>query len=101
KYTTLTEEEKFKLIERFWKEQLNITFKKSKNVILSLTGGGDSRTSLALIREHLDDVKLFTYAATDGMDETNNSTKGLSVDNHIVKEMIKNLKLEHKFFYFD
>src|SRR5699024_8690747 len=101
KYTYLEEGQKFQLIERFWKKQLNITFEESDNVILSLTGGGDSRTSLALIREHLDKVKLFTYAATDGMDKSNSSTKGLSIDNDIVKQMVKDLKLKHRFFYFD
>lgn len=101
KYAYLTENQKFELIEKFWKEQLNIAFKKSNNVILSLTGGGDSRTSLALIKEHLEKVKLFTYATTDGLDETNSSTKGLSMDNSIVKKMVENLKLNHKFFYFD
>lgn len=101
KYVKLDETAKFELIESFWKKQLDIISKDNDNIILSLTGGGDSRTSLALIKEHLAKVKLFTYASTDGYNEKTNTNKILSIDNFIVKQMVNDLKFDHKFFYFD
>lgn len=101
KYTHLSENKQFSLIERFWKEQLNSVLTKEDNVFLSLTGGGDSRTSLALTREYLDQLELITYAVTDGNDKTNHTTRVLSNDNFIVKQMVNDLNLSHKFFYFD
>src|SRR5699024_12460323 len=68
KYNDLAEEEKFQLIERFWKEQLRHFINKYNNVVFSLTGGGDSRFSLALSKEYLDKIQFFTYAATTDED---------------------------------
>lgn len=101
KYTGLTEERKFELIERFWKKQLDFYFKTKDNMVMSLTGGGDSRFSLALMKEHINEVEFFTYATTSGLDNSTYASRRLSKDDYIVKQIIQDLNLNHKFFYFD
>lgn len=101
RYKKLDENERLELFERFWKKQLEYYFSKYDNFVLSLSGGGDSRFSLALLREHLDEVQVFTYANTDGQDDTNATSKMLSLDNTIVKQMLHDIRLNHQFFYFD
>lgn len=103
KYTNMNEDTRFSLIEKIWKKQVEKVFVKSSNVILTITGGGDSRMSLALAREYLEDIMLVTYAYTDSqtIDETNITSQVLSQDNIIVKNIVKELGLNHKFLYFD
>lgn len=101
KYTALAENEKFDLIERFWKKQLDQYFKHSGKMVFSLTGGGDSRFSLALMKDYMDNVEFFTYASTNGDDNSSYAARILSIDDHIVKQMLEDLNINHKFFYFD
>lgn len=100
KFTKYTEEEKFKLIERFWKEQLNYYFSKYENFIFSITGGGDSRFSLALLREHLEKVQFFTYSRVKGEDNSSYVGKILTLDYKIVSQMLEDINLNHKFIHF-
>lgn len=103
KYTNIDEDKKFNLIEKFWKNQIENVFSKSDNVFLTLTGGGDSRMSLSLSFEYLDKLMLTTYAYTDSekVDESDITSKVLSLDNMIVKNIVKYLRLNHRFLYFD
>lgn len=102
KFKNMDEDLKFSLIEKFWKKQVSEVFSKSNNVILTITGGGDSRMSLALAREHIKDIDLVTYAFSDtnSVDDTDITSQVLSQDNIIVKDMVKELNLKHKFLYF-
>ncbi|WP_017548112.1 hypothetical protein [Salinicoccus carnicancri] len=100
KYTKLSEEEKFSLFERFWKKQLDFYLKKYKNFIFSITGGGDSRFSLALIKEHINEIQFFTYATKEGIDNSSYAGKLLTLDYKIVKQMLNDINLNHKFIYF-
>lgn len=102
KYTSLDKIEKFSMIEHLWKSQLKHYDKSFENLILSLTGGNDSRFSLAMARELNKDIQFFTYSTTEG--ETKDSatfSKVLSVDQFIVKQILEDIPLKHKFFYFD
>jgi len=100
-YTDLSEDRKFELIERFWQRQLDKIYEMTSNVFLTLTGGGDSRTSLALLKKQIKNTVLVTYAYTDGFDDSTPTGSTLSVDNTIVKQIINEFKLNHKFLYFD
>lgn len=99
-FVSYSEEEKFKLIERFWKKQLEYYFSKYENFIFSITGGGDSRFSLALLREHLDKVQFFTYSTVQGDDNSSYAGKILTLDYKIVSQMLEDINLNHKFIYF-
>jgi len=100
KYNDLAEEEKFQLIERFWKEQLRHFINKYNNVVFSLTGGGDSRFSLALSKEYLDKIQFFTYATTKDEDTSSKSAAGLSMDYKIVEQILDVIRLNHRYIYF-
>lgn len=102
KYTSLGKTEKLEMIEHLWKSQLQYYNKSFESLILSLTGGNDSRFSLAMARELNKDIQFFTYSTTEG-ETTENATfaKVLSVDQFIVKQILEDIPLKHKFFYFD
>ncbi|MDM5314878.1 hypothetical protein QUF49_02665 [Fictibacillus sp. b24] len=65
--------------------------------ILSLTGGGDSRTSLAILKPIIRDLETFTY-----MKDTSNASdyakKTFLNDKKIVTSIVDNLNLKHRFF---
>src|SRR5699024_1604767 len=61
----------------------------------------DSRVSLAMVKNYIDDIKFFTYTTTEGENYKDQYTSVLSNDQYIVKQMQQDLKLNHEFFYFD
>lgn len=101
KFKYVEEEEKFQLFERFWKEQAQYFFNKYENFVLSLSGGGDSRFTMAMLRDHLEKIQFFTYANNDTFDERNATSKMLSIDNIIVKQILRDINIKHNFFYLD
>src|SRR5699024_7712216 len=71
-----------------------------KNTVFSLTGGVDSRTSLAVLKPIIDNVKSFTYLRQK-KDLKNKAVKTIYTnDEKIVASMAENLNLNHNFFYF-
>lgn len=102
KYTSLDEEEKFEMIEKLWKSQIDYYGNTSNELILSLTGGNDSRISLAMTREHNQDIKFFTYSTKEGEAENEGRfAEVLSVDQYLVKQILKDIPLNHTFFFFN
>lgn len=99
-YSNMDEDERFELIEWFWKEQLNFYFNKYNNFIFSITGGGDSRFSLALLKEHINKVQFFTYSTIKGEDNSSYAGRILSLDYLIVSQMLNDINLNHKFIHF-
>lgn len=100
-YSSLSEEERFQLIERYWKFQIEKYLERHPNMILSLTGGSDSRVQLAMVKEHIDKIKMFTYAPeiTEERD-LGISQEILKMDEKIVKEMLEDIPLNHRMIYF-
>src|SRR5699024_7575769 len=100
KYKFIDEQEKFELIENLWKSQIDYYRNTSNELILSLTGGNDSRISLAMAREHNQEIKFFTYSTRKGESENKGHyAKVLSVDQYIVKQILSDLSLNHTFFF--
>lgn len=100
-YNKLSEEEKFSKFEFLWKEQLKHFESKNKDIIFSVTGGADSRVSLALAKKHLSNFKFFTYAPSDGeLDQKSNFIKALSLDKKIVEQILDIIPLHHQFLLF-
>ncbi|TVT28883.1 hypothetical protein FO441_00970 [Salinicoccus cyprini] len=100
KYSELSEEKKLELLEHFLKGQLDYFFSEDTNFILSLTGGGDSRVFLALTRSYMDRIHYFTYATTDGTDNSTFTSSTLSMDYNIVKTILKDIPINHTFFFY-
>ena len=99
-YTDMEEKEKFDLFERFWFKQLDHFFDKYNNFIFSLSGGGDSRFSLALLKNYLKNVDFFTYTTIDGEDRSSEAAKSLTIDYKIVQQMLSDINLNHQYIYY-
>ncbi|MBY0145142.1 hypothetical protein [Neobacillus niacini] len=80
------------------KKQMELLSKSHKTFLFSLTGGIDSRTTLALAKDFKDKCHFFTYRK-----ENFNSSKlnAFIIDESIVKEMTYNLDLNHEFLTID
>lgn len=71
-----------------------------KKPVFSLTGGVDSRSSLAVLKPIINKVKSFTYLRPK-KDLKNKAVKTIYTnDERIVESMSDNLNLNHEFFYF-
>lgn len=62
----------------------------SRQIITSLTGGADSRTTLAILRKYIEKIKFFTYSRSQ--------SHITNTDNLIVDSIVKNLNLNHEKF---
>lgn len=72
-----------------------------KNIVFSMTGGIDSRTSLAILKPIINNVKSFTYLRPK-KDLKNKAVKEIYTnDEKIVKSIVDNLNINHEFFYFE
>jgi hypothetical protein len=65
--------------------------------ILSITGGGDSRMSLAALKPIVNKLETFTYLK-DTTNYNNFIKDTFENDNKIVKSIVNNLNLNHNFF---
>ncbi|WP_462420198.1 hypothetical protein [Salinicoccus sp. Marseille-QA3877] len=100
-YTQMSEEKKLRLVEQFWKKQIDYYAKTSSDIIFSITGGLDSRFSLSLSKEHMHELKFFTYVLTNKIDNSTPRSKMLSKDYGVVSQILADISLQHKFFYLD
>ncbi|MFD2759368.1 hypothetical protein [Gulosibacter faecalis] len=99
---SLSEEGRFALIERLWKEQLQKLVEVSGDlpIAFSMTGGFDSRTSLAMAREYKDLFTSFTYTtqgAVDGKEADTNWGRAMALDYSTVRKMEEFLPLGHSY----
>lgn len=70
--------------------------KRGFDPVLSITGGNDSRTNLALLSERAEGVRTFTYAASKDIKSAwADSTR---LDRQIVEEIKDCIPLDHRFF---
>lgn len=101
KYKNMDENSKLDLAGEIWKKNSNYYLSQYSNIVMSLTGGGDSRSTLAMLREHINKIQFFTYAATD---KTNNISsrydKTNDLDRVLVNQIVNDLKLNHQFIYY-
>ncbi|MFC3900416.1 hypothetical protein [Aliicoccus persicus] len=98
-FSNMDEERKFQLIEKFWKTQIDEFSKYDNKLIFSITGGLNSRFALSLSKEHINNLSFFTYALKEKIDNSNNVSRLLSLDYAIVTDILKDIPLNHKFFY--
>ena len=91
-------EESVSLVSQWVERQLEHLSKNNK-LLMSLSAGIDSRTTLALTKKYTDSFKYFTYYKTNT--ERNSSVKSLETDQIVVKDMTDNLRLNHDFVEID
>ena len=97
---SLGHEERLALIEAAWAEQLEQIVSLDKPLVLSLTGGQDSRLMLAMSKEHRDRFESITYTtqeAIDGVEPKTTWERSMALDHAIVKKLSPFLPASHRF----
>lgn len=84
--------EYLKLWERQWQELTKV----DSQLFLSVTGGQDSRTTIALLGSRVSDLKTFTYAANKELRTV--QAKSLRLDTKIVKQITTIIPMDHRVF---
>jgi len=70
-------------------------------MIFSLTGGADSRLSLAMAKDYMEDIESFTYTPyEDDIKPETAKDELLYLDKRIVNQILDNFKLNHEYLYF-
>lgn len=102
KYSHLDDIKKVDIIESLWKQQLDYYYKEYRNVIVSITGGIDSRISLALCKNYLNNLQFFTYSKNpDYIDRTNIREQSHDKDRIIVEQILDDVEINHNFIYYN
>lgn len=97
RFDELTHERRMDEFLRIWDEQLEAVTRGAEDIIMSITGGSDSRTTLALSLDHLRNVETFTYTARN---ESTLWGRMMAKDRRIVQTLQTLVDLpRHRFFY--
>lgn len=102
-YAHLSVQERVDLFRTRWERMMRDLVALDARLIMSITGGWDSRTGLALSLEHLDRLALFTYSTKATV--TRKSTKlqrSLVRDRTLVEQLLQLIPpVSHTYFYTD
>lgn len=99
-YINLNHEEKVTLFDRILKKEINYYMNNYSNVVHSLTGGFDSRSSLATCKDYLQDIKFFTYTLSkEDVAKNSKVSTRYEEDKSIVEQFISFLPINHTFLY--
>ena len=79
-------------------DEINNWLRHQDNKRFSLTGGIDSRISLALAKPILEELKFFTYLKPLNHIQNKKRVNIYSKDEKIVQNLVDNLRIEHEFF---
>lgn len=79
-------------------EMVAYIYRIGRPVVMSLTGGYDSRVSLALLKNRLPQTLFFTYLITDEEKITRAQKRIYDTDRKVVHFLVDQLNLEHHFF---
>src|SRR5699024_4571633 len=79
-------------------DQIVSWLKQHNNLKLSLTGGADSRLTLAILKPIVSSIEFFTYLKREDELATSKMKESYSNDERIVGDMAYNLNLNHEFF---
>lgn len=98
KYTQMSVQERVDLFRAQWDSMMADLLRSDSRLIMSITGGWDSRTGLALSIDHLDQMELFTYSSrAPGKDRRRQS---IARDEAIVESILDLLPTaRHAYFY--
>lgn len=99
RYTNLSSDEKYKLYNKISNQIFSYITSHYDEKLLSLSGGGDSRFSMALSKKYKDKIKYFTYVTNPHNDQSTPVKREAHKDLTIVKQMLDNLDFNHKFCY--
>jgi len=95
RFRGLSVQERIKALRTLWGRQWESLEDSSPDLVMSITGGNDSRTTLALLAEHLQSIKMFTY--TTAKPATSPRETSLRLDQEIVDQIKECISLDHKY----
>lgn len=97
-YAQLSVQERVDLFRTRWSRMMEDLVASDARLIMSITGGWDSRTGLALSTEHLDRLELFTYSSNAPGDDRRRNM--IARDEAIVEDLLRLLPSpRHTYFY--
>lgn len=85
-------------ITRLWKNALNSLFDTDKKIVYSITGGLDSRLSLAMANERWSDLTLYTYGTKNP--SSSNYSQVMNRDFLIAQNLV-NIIQPNKYYFID
>lgn len=100
-FKLMSMEDKLDKIEKMWAFELEMMRRRSSQIVLSVTGGLDSRTLLALSQGL--DIQTFTYTTTEaaeGLPSASGWGSALEKDFRIVEKLRQFLPQSHKYLLF-
>lgn len=86
-------------VSQLVQNQMQVIGQQNKQLIFSLTAGNDSRTTLALMKNFVNEMKFFTYYKMSK--KLPEGVKSLEIDRKVVTELVDNLNLNHMFIGLD
>lgn len=98
-YSSWSLEERLAEFKRLWQVQMESLVATGSQLVMSITGGADSRTSLALSTNWINDLDFFTYTARKDPAAKGRTT--LALDVTIVEQIKSLVPLRHEYFKFE
>lgn len=89
---------KIELVREIWNREMENLVATDSKLVMSITGGADSRTSLALSMEHIDNIDMFTYTFPSSGNTAWAET--MALDNTLVEEIKELVPFRHQYFTF-
>lgn len=95
-----TDPEKVSLVDSMFKSQIDFYVGTFQNTVHSITGGIDSRASLAATKDYFDKIDYFTYTLSKSkVSKKSKFSRRYEEDKILVKQLIGYLPLKHSFLY--
>lgn len=95
RFRHLSIQERIKALRTLWEKHWESLMERNPDLIMSVTGGNDSRTTLALLSGHLHSIRTFTYTTAKPAGSPREAS--LKLDQQIVDQIKECIPLNHKF----
>lgn len=95
RFSSWTVQDRIVEFRNLWERQWKQLLARRNELVMSVTGGNDSRTSLALLAHEMDSIKTFTYTVPDFM--TTDWARSLQRDRLIVEQIKSCVNLKHRY----
>lgn len=96
RYTEWSDDDRREEFRSMWATQIRNLRTHHDDLVMSITGGADSRTALSLLLESADDIEFFTYTSAEG--DQSRWGRALAMDKTIVDQLMRVVSLKHQYF---
>ncbi|MBD2761402.1 hypothetical protein IEE92_02350 [Kocuria sp. cx-116] len=95
RFRRLSIQERIDALRTLWDRQWESLMEIGPDLVMSVTGGNDSRTTLALLAEHVHSIETFTYTTAKPANSPREAS--LKLDKKIVDQIKSCIALNHKY----